>query len=126
MAPDEIMSVFEKAEAKREELLSLQPEVKRTEKILHALPAAAKQYRDQIKKGLSGDPNEAGLARIAVRQLLGEEITLKPAKGRTDLVAHWRFHRAALLGRQIAESRFGGSGGVIWPVPTIPQSARLK
>jgi hypothetical protein len=35
---------------------------------------------------------------IAARGLLGEKITLKPAKGGGHLVAHLAFHRAALLG----------------------------
>jgi hypothetical protein len=40
MTADEIMAVIERAEAKREDLLSLQPEAKRNEKIIHALPGA--------------------------------------------------------------------------------------
>ena len=118
MAADEIMAVIERAEAKCEELLSLQPQAKRHEKILHALPGATKQYRDQVTKGLSGDPNEAGLVRVAARQLLGDEITLKPAKGGTHLRAHLQFHCAALQGGQSAESKFGGSGGRIRKLPT--------
>ncbi|HEY1313852.1 MAG TPA: hypothetical protein VGE92_08240 [Steroidobacteraceae bacterium] len=39
---DELLSIIEKAEAKRAELLSSQPEAKRNERILNALPAAAK------------------------------------------------------------------------------------
>jgi hypothetical protein len=122
MTPDDLLAVIERAEVKREELLSLQPEAKRHDKILHGLPRAAQQYRDQITKGLTGDPKEAGLARIAVRQLLGNEITLKPAKGGKHLVAHLQFHRAALLG----ESRFGGSGGRISHTPTRSSGLRIN
>ena len=46
-----MLDVIEKAEVKRAALLSSQPEAKRNEKLLNALPAAAKQYRDQIPKG---------------------------------------------------------------------------
>jgi hypothetical protein len=38
-----------------------------TDKVLAAMPAAAKQYRDQIKKGLHGNLVEAGRARMALR-----------------------------------------------------------
>jgi hypothetical protein len=65
-------------QAKREDLLSVQDESKRNAKILHALLVAAKQYRDQIRKGLQGNQAEASRARVTVRQLLGKEITLKP------------------------------------------------
>lgn len=113
MAPDDIMAVIEKVEAQKAELLAAQPEAKRTAKLLHALPAAAKQYRDQIRKGLQGHLIEAGRARVAVRQLLGDQITLKPRKDRTHLVAHLQFSRAALLGAQFANRRVVGSGGRI-------------
>jgi hypothetical protein len=49
MAPDEIMAIIEKVRAKREDLLSAQDDSKRNAQILHALPVAAKQYRDQIR-----------------------------------------------------------------------------
>jgi DNA invertase Pin-like site-specific DNA recombinase len=98
MAADDIMAVIEKVEARRAELLSVQPEAKHHAKLLRALPAAAKQYRDQITKGFGGNVIEAGRARVAVRQLLGGYIILRPAKDRSHLVAHMQFQRAALLG----------------------------
>jgi site-specific DNA recombinase len=113
MAHDEIAAIIDKVRAKRDELLSAQPEAKRNAKVLHALPAAAKQYRDQIAKGLQGNQTEAGRARVAVRQLLGNAITLKPAKGGGHLVAHLQFHKAALLGGNLATVGFVGSGGRI-------------
>jgi hypothetical protein len=121
MAADELMAVIEKAEAKRAALLSEQPEARRAERILHALPAAAKQYRDQITRGLKNgrkvlqeNPTEAGRARVAVRRLLGNTIRLEPAKGGKHLVAHYQFHRAALLGSPMAAAvGFVGSGGTL-------------
>ncbi|HEX5459617.1 MAG TPA: hypothetical protein VFX20_06565 [Steroidobacteraceae bacterium] len=79
-------------------------------KVLHALPAAAKQYRDQITKGLQGHPAEAGRARIGVRRLLGDTIKLLPAKGGAHLVAHLEFQRAALLAG--ATGSVGSGGGL--------------
>ena len=104
MAADDIMAVIAKVEAQKQTLLSAQPEAKQREKLLRALPAAAKQYRDQITKGFRGNIIEAGRARVAVRTLLGQQITLKPAKDRTHLVAHMEFSRAALLGAEIGHS----------------------
>jgi site-specific DNA recombinase len=113
MSPDDIAAVIEKVETRKQALLSAQPDAKHREKLLRALPAAAKQYRDQINKGFSGNVIEAGRARVAVRTLLGEQITLKPAKDRSHLVAHLEFSRAALLGADLGQRRFVGSGGRI-------------
>ena len=71
------------------------------DRIFHALPAAAAQYRNQIEKGLLGNLIEAGRARVAVRKLLGERIDLVPAKGGGHLIAHLEFQRAALLARTV-------------------------
>lgn len=102
MSPDDIMAVIEKVEARRVELMASQPEAKHRAKLLRALPAAAKQYRDQLNKGFGGNIIEAGRARVEIRQLVGKSIVLKPAKDRTHLVAHLQFSRAALLGAQFA------------------------
>lgn len=110
LAADELAAIIQKAEAKRAELLAAQPEAKRMDKVLHALPAAAEQYRQQITKGLQGNPTEAGRARIAVRKLLGDQINLLPAKGGKHLVAHLEFQRAALVAGAVGSV---GSGGRI-------------
>jgi hypothetical protein len=111
LSAEELQAVIAKAEAKRNELLSAQPEAKRMDTILRALPAAAAQYRTQIDKGLQGNPTEAGRARVAVRKLLGDRIDLVPAKGGGHLVAHLEFQRAALLAGSVGSV---GSGGAIW------------
>ncbi len=99
MTPDELLDVIAKAEAKRSLLLADAPETKQNAKLLAALPAAAAQYRDQLAKGLKGDPQEAGRARVALRQLVGETIELHPAKnGARHLVARIGLRRRALLG----------------------------
>jgi hypothetical protein len=120
MAADDIAAVIEKVEARKAELMAAQPEAKQQAKALRALPAAAaaKQYRDQITKGFAGNVIEAGRARVAVRQLLGDQITLKPAKDRSHLVAHLQFSRAALLGAQFTDRRVVGSGGTLREFPT--------
>lgn len=110
LTADELVAIIQKAEAKRADLLSAEPEVKRMDKVLHALPAAAAQYRQQIEKGLQGQPAEAGRARIAVRKLLGDQIKLTPAKGGGHLIAHLEFQRAALLAGAVGSV---GSGGRI-------------
>jgi len=111
MSPDDIAAVIEKVEARKVEFLSAQPESKQQARILRALAAAARQYRDQIIKGFGGNVVEAGRARVAVRTLLGNEIVLRPAKERTHLVAHLAFQRVALLDVGAVLRRFVGSGG---------------
>jgi hypothetical protein len=102
-----------KVEGRRVEFLSAQPEAKQEAKLLRALPAAAKQYRDQIIKGFGGNVIEAGRARVAVRQLIGNAIVLKPAKDKSHLVAHFQFNRVALFGNGAQQQRFVGGGSRI-------------
>jgi hypothetical protein len=64
MAADDIMAVIEKVEARKAELTASQPEAKHQAKLLRALPAAAKQYRDEITKGLPREYNGGGKAAI--------------------------------------------------------------
>jgi hypothetical protein len=111
VSPDDIAAVIEKVEARKVEILSAQRESKQQAEILRALPAAAKQYRDQITKGFGGNVVEAGRAQVAVRTLLGNEIMLRPANDKTHLVAHLAFQRVALLGVGAVRQRFVGSGG---------------
>jgi hypothetical protein len=54
MSPEDIMAVIEKVEIQKQALMAKQPEAKQQAKLLRALPAAAKQYRDQITKGVRG------------------------------------------------------------------------
>ena len=65
LSADDLQAIIQKAEAKRAELMSAVPEVKRMDKVLAALPAAADQYRKQITLGLKGNAAEAGRARVA-------------------------------------------------------------
>ena len=111
LTADELVAIIEKAEAKRADLMaSATPEDKLIGNVLHALPAAAAQYRQQITKGLQGHPAEAGRARIGVRRLLGDSIKLMPAEGGGHLVAHLEFQRLALLAGAAGSV---GSGGRI-------------
>lgn len=111
LAADELVGIIERAEAKRAKLMAVATSGdKSMAKVLHALPAAAAQYRQQITKGLQGNPTEAGRARIGVRRLLGDSIKLLPATGGGYLVAHLEFQRAALVA---AATGSVGSGGRI-------------
>jgi hypothetical protein len=113
MSADDLMAVIAKVEGQKADLIANRPEAKQQAKLLRAMPAAAKQLRDQIAKGLKGNVVEAGRARVAVRQLLGETITLKPAKDKSHLVAHFQVHQAALINGDLNTRRFCGSGGSI-------------
>lgn len=108
MSTEDMLAIIETAEGKKRELLSSAPQAKRNAKVLEAMPAAARHYRDQIRKKLQGNATEAGRGRMAVRQLLRDSILLKPAKDRTHLVAHLQFHRGALIGK----SALGANSGV--------------
>jgi len=62
----------------------------------------ANQYCERIAKKVGGNIIEAGRTRAAIRQLIGEKITLKPAKDRSHWVAHLQFRQSVPL---------AGSGG---------------
>ncbi|MBS0375330.1 MAG: recombinase family protein [Proteobacteria bacterium] len=116
MAPDEIQAAIEKAEAKRADLLAARPEAKAASRVLSMLPKAAAAYRAMIAGGLSKHPEPAARARAAVRQLVGGEIRLNPAKapdGTEYLEATFGLSRVALFSRVSAAYRFSGSGGRI-------------
>jgi site-specific DNA recombinase len=110
LAQDDIAAVIEKVRAVRDEMLTAAPEAKNNVRLLNALPAAAAQYREQIGKWMRGNPTELARARVAVRQLLGKEIALKPAKDGTHLVAYGQYYPAALVAAAVG---FDGSGGRI-------------
>jgi hypothetical protein len=105
-----LQAIIQKHEAKKLEMLSAVPEVKRMDKVLAALPGAADQYRKQIRLGLKGNTTEAGRARVGIRKLLGDATTLVPAKGGKHLIANLTFERAALLAGTVGSV---GSGGRI-------------
>lgn len=110
MAPDELLTVIERAEQKRLDLLMARPKTAANDDAVRGLPYAAKMYREQIGKGLQGNRDEASQARHAVRRLLGEKVLVVPSEDRTHLVAHVAFQRAALLAGNAGTV---GSGGRI-------------
>jgi hypothetical protein len=57
MASDEIEAAIERAESKRAELQSQQPEAKEAARLIAALPNAAAEYRKQIKLGGRRSPS---------------------------------------------------------------------
>lgn len=73
MAAEYIMAVIEKVEAQRAAALAAMPHAKLQEKVLRALPAAAKQYRDQITKGFGKNLIEAGRAGVGHSAAGGRE-----------------------------------------------------
>src|SRR5262249_51763708 len=80
----------DRAEAKRKELESQQPEAKASARVLSILPKAAELYRRQIANGIDGDAREASKARVVLKEMFGKitmrrdgaalyaEYTLKP------------------------------------------------
>src|SRR5262245_44119378 len=76
MTSDEIQAGIERAEGKRKELESEQPNAKQSAKVATILPKAAALYRAQIAKGLDGDAREAGKARVVLREMFGR-ITMR-------------------------------------------------
>jgi hypothetical protein len=55
----------------------VQPLAKEGAKIVAMLPNAAELYRDQIKRGLDGDPRAALKARVIVRKLFNDEVLIE-------------------------------------------------
>ena len=121
LTADEIQVAIERAEAKRSELQGLDMAGIPPAKVFRTLPRAAEEYRRQIALGLDGEPRAALKARSILRELFGGRIRLVP-EPRGGLTAHWNLHTAALLQGLGAY----GSGGVMWAVPGVPQSARIK
>jgi hypothetical protein len=114
MAADEIQAAIERAESKRDELASAQPEAKQQAKILTLLPKAAELYRRQIVDGLNGNARAALKARALLRDLFGGKIRMVPGQD-GSLWAEYALHSRALL-----KSADGyGSGGVL-PELTAP------
>jgi site-specific DNA recombinase len=110
MTADEIQAAVDRAEAKRQELLGEQPEVRKTAKVLSILPGAAEMYRRQVAFGLEGDPDASLKARVFLREWFTGRIDLEPLPD-GGLMAHWNENAAALL--RAANLGTSGSGGRI-------------
>lgn len=108
MPGDEIQVAIERAEAKRDELASAQPEAKQQAKILTMLPKAAELYRRQIVAGLNGNAREALKARAFLRDLFGGKVRMVPGQD-GSLWAEYALHSRALL----KSADVNGSGGRI-------------
>jgi site-specific DNA recombinase len=108
MAADEIQVAIDRADTKRRELESEQPEAKGSAKVLAVLPRAAQLARRQIERALAGDQRAALKTRVFLRAWFGGKIRLEPLPD-GGLIAHWNQHAAALL-RAVGSC---GSGGRI-------------
>ena len=75
----------------------------------------------QIALGLEGEPHAALKARTILRELSAEKSALVPEPN-GGLTAYWNLHTSAL----VKALGTGGSGGVLWAVPPVAQSVRLK
>jgi site-specific DNA recombinase len=95
MTSDEIEAAITRAEAKRAELMAVEPDPKESARLLAALPNAAELYRRQIMLGLAGDPGATQKARLALRTLLGT-IQLEQGDGHS-VWAVYEVHPAALI-----------------------------
>lgn len=96
LAADEIQVAIDRVEVKRKDLLRAQPEAKESAKVLAMLPRAADLSRQQIEKGLDGNPRAALKARVVLKDLFGGQIRLIPGEG-NSLFAEYHLHPAALL-----------------------------
>jgi hypothetical protein len=83
MTLDEIQAAIERAEAKAQELQSLDAQMAPALKVFTMLPRAAEAYRRQIALGLEGEPRATLKARSILRDLFGRG---NPAGSR----ARWR------------------------------------
>ena len=77
------------------------------------LPKAAQMYRQVIARGIDKNPEAATHARLALRQLIGGEITLTPDYAAGHLIAKLGLNKIALFNRASETHRFSGSGGVL-------------
>ena len=112
LEPDEIAAALEIAGRKRQEIVDATPAARQSAKILTAVPKAARDYRQQIAKGLEGDAREAAKARIILRDLLGP-VELCPGED-GSLWAEYRTRPAALVKKAVgAGSGLSGSGGAL-------------
>lgn len=94
--PDEIQAAIERAEAKAQELQSLDARTAPALKVFTMLPRAAEAYRRPISLGLEGEPRATLKTRSILRDLFGGKIRLVPEPD-GGLTAHWNLHREALL-----------------------------
>ncbi|MCH8099757.1 MAG: recombinase family protein [Proteobacteria bacterium] len=113
LEPDEIQSVIDRVEQKREDLLNEQPVAKESARIISMLPRAAEAFRRQITLGLDKDSRAAGKARVILRKLLGT-INLRPGPDKS-LWAEYELCPSALLKSAGIAGTEGttGSGGRI-------------
>lgn len=106
LSADDLQGIIAMAESRKEQLMMVLPGRQREDKVVALAPTLARAFREKIRRGLAGHPADLAGARLAVRQLLGNEITLKPAPDRSHLVAHLAFRQAALLGTGTAGGRY--------------------
>ena len=123
LEPDEIQSVIDRVEQKREDLLNEQPVAKESARIISMLPRAAEAFRRQITLGLDKDSRAAGKARVILRKLLGT-INLRPGPDKS-LWAEYELCPSALLKSAGIAGTEGttGSGGAfaeIWHLYAEP------
>jgi hypothetical protein len=69
MTTDELQAMIDRVLAERRTLEDQQPAAKKAAKLAAMLPNAAALYREQIRKGLDGDPRAALEARVTLRKL---------------------------------------------------------
>lgn len=108
MTTDEIQAAIDRAQSKRRDLAQASSLEEAGSAVMAMLPRAAERYRQQIAKGLDGDPRAALKARVILRDLFGGKIRLVPGNG-SSLFAEFDLHPAALL----RGAGSNGSGGRI-------------
>jgi site-specific DNA recombinase len=106
MQPDELRAVIDRAMVKRAEMGHHEG----APNVVSLLPHAAKLYKAQLQRGLTGHPAHMADARAALKQLVGGRITLQRGKVAGSLFAAYNFQRTALLAGVQVQC---GSGGRI-------------
>lgn len=96
MAPDELQAAIDRAEAKRSDLWGTQAQASAGARVLSMLPRAAERYRQQIARGVGGEPEAVGKARLIMRELIPQKIRLQPGEG-GSLWAEYGLEHSVLL-----------------------------
>ena len=97
LAPDELEAALVKAEEKRRSLLA-NPSPADGARMIAMLPGAARELREQIKRGLAGDVAAALKAKVLLRHYFGGQIRMLPGEEDGEsLYGEYLEQRVALL-----------------------------
>ncbi len=96
MTPDELQAAIDRAQTKRRDLCVTQAQASEGARVLSMLPRAADLYRQQIARGLGGEPDAVMKTRQIMRDLIPKKIRLQPGEG-GSLIADYGLEPSVLL-----------------------------